>query len=152
LTDRIFVVTQLEHQTADQYYRTKLQAAARRVRRQLKASAKALLDNEKAKNYSEVAQELISSHSVMGCSMSMKLHFLLSHTDFSPQNTEPLQKVPSGHLPNGKGAECKMESKHVADYCWRLTGVTPTGEYETKGDMTECLFCTQDTVFTDTVH
>jgi len=34
------------------------------------------LGNEKAENYSETAQDLISSYCVLGLNMSMELHFL----------------------------------------------------------------------------
>ena len=33
------------------------------------------LGYEKAENYNEIVQELISLYSVMGCNMSLKLHF-----------------------------------------------------------------------------
>ena len=52
--------------------------------RHLKTSAKALLDKETAKNYSENVLEPISSYRAMGCNMSTELHFLRSHTDSPP--------------------------------------------------------------------
>jgi hypothetical protein len=38
--------------------------------------------NEQEKNYSEIVQELISLHSIMGCYVSLKLRSLHSHLDF----------------------------------------------------------------------
>jgi hypothetical protein len=46
-----------------------------------------LFVQEKTENYSEIVPGLISSYNVMGCNMSLKLHFLHSHMDFFlPQN------------------------------------------------------------------
>jgi len=44
--------------------------------------------NKTAESYSEIVHELISSHSAVGCNMSLKLHFLQSHLDFFPGNIE----------------------------------------------------------------
>jgi hypothetical protein len=41
-----------------------------------------LLGNIKAANYSEIAQDLISSYYALGYNMSMELHFLHTHLDF----------------------------------------------------------------------
>jgi hypothetical protein len=45
------------------------------------------LGNEKAENYSEIAQDLISSYCALWCNMSMELHFLHTHLDLFPENT-----------------------------------------------------------------
>jgi hypothetical protein len=44
-----------------------------------------LLGNHKAANYQDVVQDLLTSYKAMGCNMSLKIHFLESHLDFSPQ-------------------------------------------------------------------
>ena len=48
----------------------------------METSAENLLSNEKEENYSEMMKQLISSHNAMGCNMSWKLNFLLSHFGF----------------------------------------------------------------------
>jgi len=47
---------------------------------------KDFLGNQKAANYQDVVQDLLTSYKGMGCNMSLKIHFLESHLDiFSPQ-------------------------------------------------------------------
>ena len=50
----------------------------------LETSAETFPRNEKAENYSEIGQELISSCSAVGCNVSLKLSVLHHHLDFFP--------------------------------------------------------------------
>ncbi|KAI6657156.1 hypothetical protein LOD99_15942 [Oopsacas minuta] len=43
------------------------------------------LGNHRVENYSELVDNLLESYRKMGCRMSLKLHFLHSHLDFSHQ-------------------------------------------------------------------
>jgi len=47
------------------------------------------LGNEKAENYSEIAQHLISSYCALGCNMSMEIHFLRTIWIFFLKTREP---------------------------------------------------------------
>ena len=79
-------------------------------------------------NYSEIVQGIISSYSPVGCNMSLKLHALHSHLDFSlktwkmcPMNVaEGLIRI----FPKLK--RCIEEN---ADYCWNLVKEKPICEY-----------------------
>jgi hypothetical protein len=75
------------------------------------------LRNKKTENYSDIVQELISSHSAMGCNMSLKLHFLHFHLDFFLKTWQPspidMAKLPSGHFQKGTEVQWKMEPKDV---------------------------------------
>jgi hypothetical protein len=44
------------------------------------------LGNHKAENYNEIVSDLLTAYKAMGCSMSLKVHFLDSHLDFFPEN------------------------------------------------------------------
>jgi hypothetical protein len=72
--------------------------------------------------------------------MSLQLHFLQSHLDFFPGNTaafseEQGEKVPAGHIPNGKRYSREWNSDVLADYCWTLRRETPNRRIqETKDD------------------
>ena len=48
-----------------------------------KRICKDFLGNHKAANYQDVVQDLLTSHKAMGCNMSLKIHILESHLDFS---------------------------------------------------------------------
>jgi len=45
-----------------------------------------LLGNIKAKTYKVLVKELLKAFQIMGCNMSLKIHFLNSHLDFFPPN------------------------------------------------------------------
>jgi len=47
-----------------------------------KRICKDFLGNHKAANYQDVVQDLLTSYKAMGCSRSLKIHFLESHLDF----------------------------------------------------------------------
>jgi len=46
-------------------------------------------------NYQDVVQDLLTSYKVMGCNMSLKIHFLESRLDFFPP--ENLGKISDEH-------------------------------------------------------
>jgi len=48
-----------------------------------KRICKDVLGNHKAANYQDVVQDLLTSYKAIGCNMSLKIHFLESHLDFS---------------------------------------------------------------------
>jgi hypothetical protein len=40
------------------------------------------LGNRRADNYMDLVEERLSSYQKLGCNMSVKIHFLISHLDF----------------------------------------------------------------------
>jgi hypothetical protein len=71
----------------------------------------------KSENYVEILEKLLFSYCVLGCNMSLKLHFLLSHLDFFFREIggrlwRARWKVPSGYIPNCK-IQQQMEPKHA---------------------------------------
>jgi hypothetical protein len=78
----IFVGPQIAQLFEDHDFYTELNSTERRAWKTSENVCRNFLGNEKAENYSEIVQELISSHSAMRCSMSLKLRFLHSHLDF----------------------------------------------------------------------
>lgn len=47
---------------------------------------KGFLDNNKDVHYKILVKEMLKSFKVLGCKMSLKLHFLHSHLDYFPEN------------------------------------------------------------------
>jgi len=84
--DGIFVGPQITQIFKDQDISTKLNSTNRRGWKAFEKVCSNFTGNEKAENYSETVQKLISSHSAVGCNMSLKLHFLHSHLDLFPGN------------------------------------------------------------------
>ena len=80
----IFVGAQIAQLFEGHDFSTKLNSTKRRAWKTFENICRNFLGNEKAQNCSETVQEPVSSHSAMGCIMSLKLHFLYSHLDFFP--------------------------------------------------------------------
>ena len=81
---RNFLWSTIKQLFEDEEFNTKLNSTKRRARKALENIYGNFLGNEKAENYSETVQKLISSHSAVGCNMSLKLYFLRSHLEFFP--------------------------------------------------------------------
>ena len=52
----------------------------------LKAVCLNFFGNVKAKNYKQLAEDLLNIYQTMGCNMSLKIQFLHSHLDVFPLN------------------------------------------------------------------
>jgi len=102
-----------------------------------KRICKNFLGNHKAANYQDVVQDLLTSYKVMGCNMSLKIHFLESHLDFFPEN---LGAVSDEHgarfhqdiMAMEKRYQGKWTSNMLADYCRTLKGDVPDTKYRRK--------------------
>jgi len=68
-----------EHQD----FSTELNSAERRAWKVFENVCRIFLGNEKTGHNSENMQKLISSYSAVGCNVSLKLHVLHYHLDFS---------------------------------------------------------------------
>jgi len=87
-----------------------------------KRICKDFLGNHKAANYQDVVQDLLTSYKSMGCNMSLQIHFLESHLDFSPDN---LGEVSDKHGDRFHQDIMAMETRYqgkctssmLADYC-----------------------------------
>jgi len=78
----IFVGPQTKQIFEDQTLSTKLNFTERRAWKAFENFHRHFLGKERTENYSEIAQELISSCSAVGYNVSLKLHFLHSLSDF----------------------------------------------------------------------
>ena len=73
----------------------------------------------------------------MGCNTSLKIHFLDSHLNFSPEN---LREVSDEHgerfhqdiLVMEERYNGKWSSSTLADYCWTLKRDVPEANYRRK--------------------
>jgi hypothetical protein len=80
IKEGIFVGPRIKQLFENHDISTKLNATERRARKAFENVWRTFLGNEKADNYSDIVQELISSYSA--CNMSLKLHFMHSHLNF----------------------------------------------------------------------
>lgn len=93
------------------------------------------LGGTKAANYSELVDQLVQSYNMMGCNMSLKLHFLHSHLSFFHDN---LGDVSDEHGERFHQDIAQMESRYkgkwspamLADFCWMLQRDQPHQKYK----------------------
>jgi len=76
-------------------------------------------------NYCDMAADLVQSYKVMGCNMSLKVHFLDSHFDFLPENlgavsTEHGERFHQDTSTLENWYQSKWSLSVLADYCWTL--------------------------------
>lgn len=83
------------------------------------------LGNKKSHDYKKLVSDMIKNFQILGCNMSIKLHFLDSHLDFFPDKL--------GDFSEEHGERCHQDMKDfekryqgvwgvnmMADYCWSL--------------------------------
>lgn len=95
------------------------------------------LGNYKSPYYVNVVQKCISAYSLLGCNMSLKIHFLDSHLDFFPEH---LGSVGDEHGERFHQDISVMESRYqglwsaamLADYCWTLQREMPNAQHKRK--------------------
>jgi len=93
-----------------------------------KRICKNFLGNHKTANYQDVVQDLL------GCNMSLKIHFLESHLDFFPENLgevsdEHSERFYQDIMTMEKQYQGKWTSSMLVDYCWTLKRDVPDTKY-----------------------
>jgi len=96
---------------------------------------KGFLGNRRAQNYKELVNNLLQSYQKLGCNMSLKIHFLHSHLDFSLENCSAVSDEHREHFHQDVSS---MEKRYqgnwncamLADYCWTLARDAPAMEYK----------------------
>ena len=84
------------------------------------------LGNVKSENYVIIVQTCLENFRILGCNMSIKLHFLFNHLEYFPKN---LGDVSDEHGERFHQDIKIMEERYqgrwgkamLADYCWNLT-------------------------------
>ena len=88
LKEGIFIGTQIRDVIKDEYFDKLLQGDEKSAWDSFKFLAKAVLGNRRVQNYKyeELVNNRFESCQKLCCNMSLKIHFLHSHLDFSPEN------------------------------------------------------------------
>jgi hypothetical protein len=87
------------------------------------------LVNIRAENYKDLIEDTSLYHK-LGCNMSLKIHMLHSHLEFSPNNCAMVSDEHSEHFQleiatMEKWYQGKWSTSMLADYCWMLTRNAP---------------------------
>jgi hypothetical protein len=65
----------------------------------------------------------------LGCNMSLKVHFLVSHLDYFPANIGAVSEEQRErfHQETGKRCQGRWNVSMMADFCWKLDCEVPQG-------------------------
>ena len=92
------------------------------------------LGNNKARNYADLVNNMLTTFRNLGCNMSVNMHKLFSHMDRFPENLGSMSDEPGERFNQDlKEMETKYQGRWdavmMADYCWNLKRDLPAAEH-----------------------
>ena len=135
LKEGTFIVPQIWELIDDEFFDKHFQGDKKAAWDSFKFVIKGFWGNRRAQNYAELVNNPLQSYQKLGCNMSLKIHFLHSHLDFSP---DKCGAVSDDHGERFHHHISSMEKRHqakwncamLADYCWTLARDAPVMEYK----------------------
>jgi hypothetical protein len=85
------------------------------------------LGNKNSENYAEIMEELLSSYCALGCSMSLKLHFLQCHLAIFLGNMGAVSDENGGRFHQEKDT-----AANLTQICWMITARCLYGRHQQK--------------------
>ncbi|GBM42013.1 hypothetical protein AVEN_3249-1 [Araneus ventricosus] len=85
LKEGVFVGPDIRKIMKDENFETKMEANERKAWESFKLVITSFLGNKKDPNYKSIVEEMIKNFKILGCSKSLKVHFLDLHLSF-PEN------------------------------------------------------------------
>jgi len=131
----IFIGPQIRDISKDEHFDKLLQGDEKAAWDSFKFVVKVFLGNRKAQDYEELVNNRLQSYQKLRCNMSLKIHFLHSHLDFSPENCgsvgdEHGERFHQDISSVEKRYQGKWNCAMLADYCWTLAMDAPTTKYK----------------------
>ena len=87
INEGIFIGPQIRELMQDEQFDEDLNETERNALFSFKRICKDFLGTQKAANYQDVVQDLLTSYTAMGCNMSLKIHSLESNSEFFPKKS-----------------------------------------------------------------
>ena len=132
IKEGLFIGPQIRELTQDKQFDEDLNETERNAWLYVKRICKDFLGNHKTANYQDVVQVLLTSYKAMGCNMSLKIHFLVSHLNFFPENLGEISDEHGERFHQDTKGE--WTSSTLADYCWTLKMNVPDAKYRQKSN------------------
>ena len=134
LKEGIFVGPQIQEVPKETYFEKLLNLKELRAWEAFKSVCSGFLGNTRVPDYQACIEKLLKSYEDMGCQISLKIHFLLSHLNFFLPN---LGAVSDEHGERFHQDITKMESNYqgkwnpgmMGDFCWTLLRDIPEAKY-----------------------
>jgi hypothetical protein len=121
----ISVGPQIRALTKDKIFEESMTPAEREAWISFKDVIDKFLGNNKDPNYEQVVNNMLEKYKVLGCKMSLKLHFLFSHLDQFPENLGAVSEEQGERFHKDiKEMERRYQGRWsvsiMAYYCWML--------------------------------
>ncbi|GFX66024.1 uncharacterized protein TNCV_14451 [Trichonephila clavipes] len=125
LKEGIFVGPDIRKLLKDETFVTKMEMKEKNTWNSFKLVVTGFLGNKKDPNYKALDAEMLQNYKIMGCNMSIKVHFLHSHLDYFPENLGAVSEEQGERFHQDiKEMERRYQSRWnfnmMADYCWML--------------------------------
>ncbi|GFX75567.1 uncharacterized protein TNCV_4714741 [Trichonephila clavipes] len=109
----------------DETFVTKMEMKEKNAWNSFKLVVTGFLGNKKDPNYKALVAELLQNYKILGCNMSVKVHFLHSHLDYFPENLGAVSEEQGERFHQDiKEMERRYQGRWnvnmIADYCWIL--------------------------------
>ena len=125
IKEGIFIGPQIRDLLQDDQFEQTMNPLQLAAWKDFRAVCEGFLGNHRSRNYAQLVHRLLHSYEALGCNMSLKLHFLMSHLDFFPDN---MGSVSDEHGERFHQDIAVMEKRYkgkwsptlLADYCWNL--------------------------------
>jgi len=130
----VFDGPQIRQLIKDEYFIGTMTELQKNAWLSFKNHVKDFLGNIRAQNYTEIVQQLLESFKMLGCNMSIKVHFLHSHLAEFPENLGAVSDE-QGELfhQDLKIMETRYQGRWdlhmMADYCWSIRRDCPQIEH-----------------------
>ncbi|GBN26339.1 hypothetical protein AVEN_84170-1 [Araneus ventricosus] len=139
LKEGVFVGPDNRKMMKDENFETKMETNERKAWKSFKLVFTSFLGNKKDPNYKYIVAEMIKNFKILGCSMSLKVHFLDSHLDYFPENLGAVREEQGETFHQDiKEMERRYQGKWnlsmIADYCWMLQRDNPCKVHKRKRD------------------
>ncbi|GFW13598.1 uncharacterized protein TNCV_1210641 [Trichonephila clavipes] len=125
LKEGIFVGPDLRTLLKDETFVTKMEMKEKNTWNSFKLVETGFLGNKKDPNYKALVAELLQNYKILGCNMSVKVHFLHSHLDYFPENLGAVSEEQGERFHQDiKEMERRYQGRWnvnmMVDYCWML--------------------------------
>lgn len=133
----VFIGPQIKAVFRDEEFENKLSEAEKAAWLAFKSVCSRFLGNKKAENYEDLVGDMVKCFRVIGCNMSLKLHFLDSHLDFFPETLGAISDEHGERFHQDismfeKRFSGRWNRSMLAEYCWSVIRDTPSDAYKRK--------------------
>ncbi|GBO04199.1 hypothetical protein AVEN_116158-1 [Araneus ventricosus] len=123
----------------DENFKIKVETKERKAWESFKIGITNCFGNKKNPSCNSIAEEMIKNFKILGCSMSLKVHFLDSHLDYFPEKLGAVSEEQGKRFHQDiKKMERLYQGKWnvsmIADYCWIPQRDNPCKVHKRKSD------------------